>query len=99
MGNVIKKKPIEDAMAKAVVGAETIKKAFDDFKPLSGTENAMTQMERDELAARIKGMSQEELKIVLDCIPVEMCLTRVAKEIDKLQAFKNSINNAMTAAE
>ena len=61
--------------------------------------SSMTKLERDELVSRIKGMSKEELEIVVDCLPVEMCLNRIAKEIDKAQTFEKRVTEAINAFE
>ena len=61
--------------------------------------SSMTKLERDELVSRIKGMSKEELEIVVDCLPVEMCLNRIAKEIDKAQTFEKRVEEAIRSFE
>lgn len=58
-------------------------------------ENTMTRMEKEEFIERIKGMSQEELELVVEIIPVDMCMARVNKELDRLKAFENSIKSAV----
>ena len=54
-------------------------------------ENTMTRMEKEEFIERIKGMSQEELELVVEIIPVDMCMARVNKVLDRLKAFENSV--------
>ena len=56
----------------------------------------MTHMEKEELSRRVKAMSREELEIVLDSIPVELCLMRIEREFDKLKAFKDSVKSAVS---
>ena len=58
-------------------------------------ENTMTRMEKEEFIDRIKGMSQEELELVVEIIPVDMCMARVNKELDRLKAFENSVKSAV----
>ena len=58
-------------------------------------ENTMTRMEKEEFIERIKGMSQEELELVVEIIPVDMCMARVDKELDRLKAFENSVKSAV----
>ena len=58
-------------------------------------ENTMTRMEKEEFIERIKGMSQEELELVVEIIPVDMCMDRVNKELDRLKAFENSVKSAV----
>ena len=58
-------------------------------------ENTMTRMEKEEFIERIKGMSQEELELVVEIITVDMCMARVNKELDRLKAFENSVKSAV----
>ena len=58
-------------------------------------ESTMTRMEKEEFIERIKGMSQEELELVVEIIPVDMCMARVNKELDRLKAFENSVKSAV----
>lgn len=58
-------------------------------------ENTMTRMEKEEFIERIKGMSQEELELVVEIIPVDMCMARINKELDRLKAFENSVKSAV----
>lgn len=51
----------------------------------------MSNRERKELTERIKGMSQEELLIVSETIPVDLCLARIQKELDKAKSMEESI--------
>lgn len=53
----------------------------------------MTQAEIEMLKKRINGMSAEELKIVSETIPVELCFNRVGKE---LQTAMDTIKAAKT---
>ena len=56
----------------------------------------MTHMEKEELSRRIKAMSREELEVVLNNIPVELCLMRIEREFDKLKAFEDSVKSAVS---
>lgn len=51
----------------------------------------MEEMEKRELIARINGMSKEELEIVADHIPVELCYNRIGKELKKARMLDESI--------
>lgn len=53
----------------------------------------MTKMDKEVFAERIKGMSPEELEQIVELIPVEMCMVKITKELDRLQAFENSIKS------
>ena len=53
----------------------------------------ISSREKRELADRIKAMSTEELAIVTENIPVEMCLARIQDEINRVKALEDSIKN------
>lgn len=57
---------------------------------------SMTHMEKEELSRRVKAMSKEELEIVVNSIPVELCLMRIEREFDKLKAFEDSVKSAVS---
>ena len=57
-------------------------------------EPMMTQMEIDELTRRVKAMSRDELEIVIDNVPVELCMRRIEKELEKAEAFENRVKLA-----
>lgn len=57
---------------------------------------SMTHMEKEELARRVKAMSREELEVVLDSIPVELCLMKIEREFDRLKAFEDSVKSAVS---
>lgn len=56
----------------------------------------MTHMEKEELSRRVKAMSREELEIVLNNIPIELCLMRIEREFDRLKAFEDSVKSAVS---
>ena len=56
----------------------------------------MTHMEKEELSRRVKAMSREELEVVLNNIPIELCLMRIEREFDKLKAFEDSVKSAVS---
>lgn len=47
--------------------------------------------EKKELITRIKAMSEEEMMVALDHIPVDLCLRRVNAELKRLYALENSL--------
>ena len=55
----------------------------------------MSEMERKELIERIKAMDQEELELVVDCLPIDICLARVQKEIGRLRLFEQTVRNTI----
>lgn len=54
-------------------------------------DELMNAAEKKELENRIKGMSEEELRVVLDNIPVDLCLDRVATELDRLYTLETNL--------
>lgn len=55
----------------------------------------LTNLEKEELITRVKAMDYEELEIVLDNIPIEMCVARLKRhkrEIENtIEAIKKSL--------
>lgn len=54
----------------------------------------LSKAEKDKYINMIKGMSQEELELVVDTIPVKMCLNRIIKELNKYDQFAGTVRNA-----
>lgn len=59
----------------------------------------LSEPHKEKLVRYIKGMSVAEQMLALECIPVEMCMARISKEIAELKDFKSTINGAMSALE
>ena len=59
----------------------------------------LSEPHKEKLIRYIKGMSVAEQLLVLECIPVELCMMRISKEISELKEFKSTINGAMSALE
>ena len=59
-------------------------------------KTTMTHMEKEELTRRVKAMSREELEVVLNNIPIELCLMRIEREFDRLKAFEDSVKSAVS---
>ena len=53
---------------------------------------------REELINVIKAMSDEELEIVVDYIPVELCLKKIEKELTKAKEVQMIVAHAFEAA-
>ena len=47
----------------------------------------LTELEKEELATRVRAMTEEEMMVALDNIPVELCIQRIDKEVKKSQAL------------
>lgn len=61
--------------------------------------NIMTNLAREELISRIKGLDEEEIELVVNMIPVDMCLKRIGKELDKLKSVENWVDKASKMLE
>lgn len=62
---------------------------------IKATRKPMTTAEKEELVTRVKAMDPEELELIMDTIPLEMCLNRIKKEIDRVNNFQASLDEAM----
>ena len=57
----------------------------------------MTKRERDALIERVNGMSEEELQVVSEIIPVELCMARISNELISAKIFREKVENACAA--
>ena len=55
----------------------------------------MTQIERDALVQSISAMSEEEMRIALECIPIQYMLDYIGQTIDSQQLFINNVKEAI----
>ena len=55
----------------------------------------MTQIERDALVQSISAMSEEEMRIALECIPIQYMLDHIGQTIGSQQLFINNVKNAI----
>ena len=55
----------------------------------------MTQMERDTLVQSISVMSEEEMRIALECIPIQYMLDHIGHTIASQQSFINNVKEAI----
>lgn len=56
-------------------------------------EEDMTEMARKELIARIRGLDEEEMILVAQTLPVEVCLDRIRDELKAAEVFQRTISN------
>ena len=85
IGHGINREPSKEA--KAV--AETLRAGVSPDKCVG-----LTAREQKELAERIKAMSPEELAIVVENIPVEMCMARINSALARAAEFERSVKEA-----
>lgn len=55
----------------------------------------MTQIERDTLVQSISAMNEEEMRIALECIPIQYMLDHIGKTITSQQSFINNVKEAI----
>lgn len=60
-----------------------------------GRTNGLSAMEKQSLIEHVKGMSREQLDLMLDNIPIEMVYNRLGRELERNKAFMNSIKDSM----
>ena len=55
----------------------------------------MTQIERDTLVQSISAMSEEEMLVALECIPIQYMLDHIGQTIASQQLFINNVKEAI----
>ena len=55
----------------------------------------MTQIERDALVQSISAMSEEEMRIVLECIPIQYMLDHISQTIASQKSFISNVKDAI----
>ena len=55
----------------------------------------MTQIERDSLVQLFSAMSEEEMRIALECIPIQYMLDHIGKTIGSQQLFISNVKDAI----
>ena len=55
----------------------------------------MTQIGRDALVQSISAMSEEEMRIALECIPIQYMLDHIGQTIGSQQSFISDVKNAI----
>ena len=55
----------------------------------------MTQIEKDTLVQSISAMSEEEMRIALECIPIQYMLDHIGRTIGSQQLFINNVKESI----
>ena len=55
----------------------------------------MTQIERDTLVQSISAMSEEEMRIALECIPIQYMLDHIGQTICSQRLFINNVKESI----
>lgn len=61
--------------------------------------NIMTNLAKEELISRVKGLDEEEMELVVNLLPVDLCMKRIGKELDKLKSVENWMDKASKMLE
>lgn len=57
----------------------------------------LTEMARRELISRVKALNPEEMKLVVDNLPIELCYNRIGEELQKFKETKKKFKQSMEA--
>lgn len=74
--------------------AESVDK-IEAVKVVPRDANGLTEADKRELTERFRGMSQAEIDIFMELVPVELCIARIQKELDRAKEFEQTIKTAM----
>lgn len=55
----------------------------------------MTQIERDSLVQLFSAMSEEEMRIALECIPIQYMLDHISQTIGSQRLIINNVKEAI----
>ena len=55
----------------------------------------MTQIERDTFVQSISAMSEEEMRVALECIPIQYMLDHIGRTISSQQSFISHVKDAL----
>ena len=55
----------------------------------------MTRIERDSLVQLFSAMSEEEMRIALECIPIQYMLDHIGRTIASQQSFISNVKDAI----
>lgn len=98
----MRSKIFRKTIGQAIIAAENLDRALDSHVVgPSDPENPpkMTEMDRLKLAEMTRAMSEEEMMVVLENIPAELCIKRIELELKKARAFGNAVKKAFRILE
>lgn len=84
--------PVMEAIDEETYAAE---ENYSVEEKASGRTSELSAMEKQTLIEHVKGMSKEQLDLMLDNIPIEMVYNRLGRELERNKAFMNSIRGSM----
>ena len=60
------------------------------------TSCTISPMERQSIIDHVKGLTEEQLKIMLDYVPIKLIFDRLGRELERNEVFMNSIKGSMS---
>lgn len=87
--------PVMEAIAPEGNIQEVHAESCETEENVVGRTNGLSAMEKQSLIEHVKGMSREQLDLMLDNIPIEMVYNRLGRELERNKAFMNSIKDSM----
>lgn len=75
------------------VGDEAVKAVIEHIKK-ERVQMPLSEREKKELQDRVKAMTIEELEVVVEAIPVELCMKRIQSALDHAREFESMIKKA-----
>ena len=54
---------------------------------------------KEEFMSRVRAMSRDELEMIVDYVPIELCMKRLSKEIEEANHIKETIKATAAAFE
>ena len=54
---------------------------------------------QEEFMSRVRAMSRDELEMIVDYVPIELCMNRISKEIEEANHIKETIKATAAAFE
>lgn len=77
-----------------------------EIKPQSPDEvifepkvSSLTEAEKAKLAEMARGLSEDEIMVILENISAELCMKRIELELKKARAFSNAVKNTLNIVE
>lgn len=64
----------------------------ESVKVVPRDENGLSEADKRELKERFEGMSPAEIDIFMSLVPVELCIKRIEKELDKAKECQKAIS-------
>lgn len=87
--------PEDYTVCGATIKADKIVSTDSTGFPMNPPTSTMSEPERQKLIQVVQNFDEEELEIVVDTIPLEMCFARIKKEINRAKEFESIIKTVV----